>query len=84
MVSISCFVKKANITNLKLIGIRDNKYASAVGNIVYFITKLKLREKGYTMFNENDIEDLVSTKKNKLNMSNESMLGKVFGYFFGE
>lgn len=78
------FAKKASITHLKLIGIRDNKYSSCVGNIVYFMTKLKLREKGYTMFSGSDVEDLISTKKNKLNMSNESMLGKVFGYFFGE
>ena len=78
------FAKKANITNLKLIGIRDNKYSSCVGNIVYFITKLKLRERGYTMFSTSEVEDLVSVKKNKLNMSSESMLGKVFGYFFGE
>ena len=36
------------------------------------------------MFSGSDVEELVSTKKNKLNMSNESMLKKVFGYFFGE
>lgn len=78
------FAKKASITHLSLIGIRDNKYSSCVGNIVYFMTKLKLREKGYTMLSGSDIEDLISTKKNKLNLSNESMLKKVFGYFFGE
>ena len=35
------------------------------------------------MFSESDADELVSVKKNK-QMTNESMLGKVFGYFFGE
>ena len=73
----------ARITDLKMIGIRNNKYSSSVGNIVYYITKLKLREKKYYMFSESDADELVSVKKNK-QMTNESMLGKVFGYFFGE
>ena len=77
------FTKMARITDLKMIGIRNNKYSSSVGNIVYYITKLKLREKKYSMFSESDADELVSVKKNK-QMTNESMLGKVFGYFFGE
>ncbi len=78
------FGKSAIIGNVKLVGIRNNKYASAVGNIVYFINKLKLKGKEYTMFSKSDVEDLSSTHKNIINISNESMLGKVFGYFFSE
>ena len=76
--------KDAIIGNVKLLGIRKNKYSSAVGNIVYFIHKLKLKGKECTMISNNDMEVLSSNKKNVINISNETMLGKVFGYFFGE
>ena len=36
------------------------------------------------MISQDDMEELSSTKKNLINVSNESMLGKVFGYFFSE
>jgi hypothetical protein len=36
------------------------------------------------MFNKNDIEELSASRKGVINISNESMLGKVFGYFFNE
>ena len=75
--------KNAKIRNINLTGLRNNKYSSALGNIVYFIQKLKLKGKNYTMITSDDMENLSSTKKN-LVISNESMLGKVFGYFFGE
>lgn len=84
LVAESIFGKNVIIGNVKLIGIRNNKYSSAVGNIVYFINKLKIKGKNYTMINDTDMEVLSSTKKNLINVSNESMLGKVFGYFFGE
>jgi len=78
------FNKKATIGNIKLVGIRNNIYSSAFGNIIYFINKLKLKGKSYTMVSSNDMEDLSSVKKNTTNTSNETMLEKVFGYFFGE
>lgn len=71
-----------SIGNIKIIGVRNNKYSSAIGNIIYFINRLKLRGNNYSMFSEED-ENKLSSKKNA-NNSNESMLGKVFGYFFGE
>lgn len=78
------FGKGTIIGNVKLVGIRNNRYASAVGNIVYFINKLKIKGKEYTMLSKSDVEELSSTRKNIINISNESMLGKVFGYFFSE
>ena len=36
------------------------------------------------MLDNSDVEELTSTKKSLINVSNESMLGKVFGYFFSE
>lgn len=78
------FGKFASIGNVRLVGIRNNKYSSAVGNIVYFINKLKLKGQDYSMVSDSYAEELSSTKKNIVNISNDSMLGKVFGYFFGE
>ena len=76
--------KNAIVGNVKVVGIRNNKYSSAVGNIVYFIHKQKLKGQDYTMISNNDMEMLSSSKRNVINISNDTMLGKVFGYFFGE
>lgn len=84
LIAENIFGKNVIIGNVRLIGIRNNKYSSAIGNIVYFINKLKVKGKDYTMVSDTDMEVLSSTKKNLINVSNESMLGKVFGYFFGE
>lgn len=70
--------KNVIIGDIKLIGIRDNKYSSAIGNIIYFINKLKLKGKNYSMFTKAETEEMISTKKE------ETMVGKVFNYFFGE
>jgi len=78
------FNKKATIGSIRLVGIRNNIYSSAFGNIIYFINKLKLKGKSYTMVDSNDMEDLSSIKKNTTSTSNETMLERVFGYFFGE
>ena len=78
------FGKNVSIGNVKMIGIRNNKYSSAIGNVVYFINKLKLKGRDYTMLSEDDIENLSSPKRGLVNISGSSMLGKVFGYFFGE
>ena len=50
--------------------------------IKFFHEKLNLRGKEYTMFDEDDEEDLVSSRKGVLNITEDSILGKVFGYFF--
>lgn len=78
------FNKKAIIGNIRLVGLRNNIYSSAFGNIIYFINKLKLKGKSYTMVGSSDMEDLSSVRKNTTNTSNETMLERVFGYFFGE
>lgn len=74
----------AKVGSIRLIGLRNNKYSACVGNIAYFISKLKLKGKLYSMISKNDMEDLSSSKNGVLSVSDESMLGKVFGYFFSE
>lgn len=74
----------AKIGSIRLVGLRNNKYSASVGNIAYFISKLKLKGKLYSMISKNDMEDLSSSKSGLINVSEESMLGKLFGYFFNE
>lgn len=74
----------AYIGNIKLLGARNNKYSTAIGNIIYFIGTLKLKGQDYTMLSKRDMEILSSPDKHLINTSDETMLGKVFGYFFGQ
>lgn len=71
----------AIIGNVSLTGARNNKYSSIIGNIIYFVEKLKLKGKNYSMITEEDMEILSTPRKTS---TNDTMLGKVFGYFFGE
>lgn len=75
------FNKKAMIGNVRLIGLRNNKFASAVGNIVYFVNTLNLKGKEYTMIDMDNVDEKASRGNEA---SEDSMFGKVFGYFFGE
>lgn len=68
--------------NVRLVGVRNNKYSTAIGNIIYFLNTLKLKGMDYSMLSEDDMEELSSP--NKLVNNNETVLGKVFSYFFGE
>ena len=76
------FGKEARVGNIETIGIRDNKYAALSGMIKYFHEKLNLRGREYSMFDSETEGELVSTKKGTLNITEDSVLGKVFGYFF--
>ena len=74
----------AYVGKIKLVGARSNIYSTALGNIIYFISTLKLKGQDYTMLSGRDMEILSSPDRHFINTSNETMLGKVFGYFFGE
>ena len=64
--------------DLDVIGIRNNAYSSSYGMVKYFIEKLKLRGREYTMFNEDKEYKLVEERKNSDGFS----FGKFFEYFF--
>ena len=61
-----------------VIGIRNYIYTSSYGMIKYFIDKLKLRGREYTMFNEDKEYKLIEERKNNKGFS----FSKFFGYFF--
>jgi len=71
------FSDNAKVGNIDTIGIRDNKYSTTSGLIRCFNEKLELRDRSYTMIDfDNENND------KKIDMSDTSVLGKVFGYFF--
>ncbi len=75
----------ATLGNVRLVGIRNNKYSVCIGNVVYFINKLKLKGKDYSMISATDSEEISETKKRIINnVSEDSTLGKLFNYFFSE
>ena len=75
----SVFGNLAKVGSIKIIGARDNKYANAIGMIKYFHEKLRLRDKEYSMLNQEELDSLSGIGKNK---NNSSILNKVFGMFF--
>ncbi len=77
----SVFGHSAKIANIHEIGVRNNKYSSSLGLIKYFDSKLKLRNKEFSIFDLEEQEEL-DGKHKKINISENSVLGKLFGYFF--
>ena len=70
------------INSINTLGARDNSYSVAFGMIRYFIDKLSIRGKDYTMFDDDKYFDLVENKRNNINNGNTSVFGKLFGYLF--
>ena len=70
------------INPIKTIGVRDNCYSQSFGMIKYFIDKLSIRGKEYTMFDEDTQIDLVENKKNNVNSNDSSVFGRLFSYLF--
>jgi len=57
--------KDVIIYTLQEIGIRDNKYVTAYGGIKYFIEKMTVRGKDYSMINSEDEELLLTPSEKK-------------------
>ncbi len=72
---------KGIIGSVEEIGARNNKYATAVGMIKYYNSRLKLRNVEFSIFNLDEQAELGGTDK-RINVSDKSLLGKLFGYFF--
>ena len=77
----SIFASNAESHNLNIIGVRNNVYSTAVGMIKYFNEKINLKDREYSIFDDDDLDTLCNSEV-KVNISNDSILGKVFGYFF--
>lgn len=71
------FEDNTRVGNIDTIGIRNNKYSTVSGLIRCFDAKLELRDRSFTMI---DLDNENSDKK--IDLNDNSVLGKVFGYFF--
>lgn len=81
ILATSIFGKNVTFGNVNIIGVRDNKYSTAVGMIKNFNDKLNSKDRDYSIFDEEELEILCSSDK-RINVASDSILGKVFGYFF--
>ncbi len=77
----SIFGNRANLRQVPEIGVRDNKYSTCVGLIKYYNSRLKLRNKDFSIFSLEEQEEFSGLSK-KVSLSENSLLGKLFGYFF--
>lgn len=71
--------RKGRILNVNVIGIRDSRFTTSYGAIKYFVDKLNLRDKDYTMFVDEKVEEMLRARKK---MGTGSALGKIFGRIF--
>ncbi len=69
------------IGKVEEIGARDNKYSTAVGIIKYYNSRLKLRNIDFSVFSLEEQEEL-GGKGKRISVVDNSLLGKIFGYFF--
>ncbi|HOO67908.1 MAG TPA: cell division protein FtsA [Bacilli bacterium] len=77
------FGNNTKLGKIETIGIRSNKYSIVSGLIKSFDTKLNFRNKEYSMIGISEAEELTNQRK-RLNINDNSVVGKVFGYFFDD
>lgn len=77
----SVFGPKGMVGSVTEIGARHNKYSVALGMIKYYNSRLKMREVEYSIFSLEEQEEFGGAHK-RVNISDNSLLGKIYGYFF--
>lgn len=75
------FGKNAKVSHINTIGIRDNSYASSYGLIKWYDYNAKLKNYDYSILSLEEQEAFSKEEKETKNSSN-SIIGKVFDYFF--
>lgn len=70
-----------SVLNIQTMGIRNNKYSSAIGMIKYFDEKMRLREKNISLISEDKIKEIEENKQSMLDLTEETFISKIFGYF---
>ena len=71
----------ARIAETNEIGARNNIYSTAIGLIKFYYRKLRLRNKEFSIFTLDEQEEFSGLEQKK-GISENSILGKVFGIFF--
>lgn len=75
------FGKNVTFGNVSIIGARDNKYSTSIGLIKNFNNKLTTKDRDFSIFDDEELEALSSSNKS-ISVASDSIIGKVFGYFF--
>lgn len=73
------FGKSQEVNTLNKLGVRNNKFSTALGVISFYYNKLKFRDKKATTVDEDGQEEIFKEKKK---IDESSLLGKVYSYFF--
>ena len=74
------FDKNVIIYTVNTLGVRDNKYVTALGMIKYFIDKMDTRGRLYSMISDTETEELINpTEKNK----KDHAISRIFTNFIG-
>ena len=73
------FEKNTVIHVVDTIGVRDNKYTTALGMIKYFVEKMEIRGKNYSMISTVDEELLITPDSNS--KKEDTIINKLFGNF---
>jgi cell division protein FtsA len=74
------FDKNVIIYTVNTLGVRDNKYVTALGMIKYFIDKMETRGKMYSMISDTDIEELTSPSSKE---KKDNTISRIFTNFIG-
>ena len=78
---LEVFGKNARTCYINTIGIRDTRYASALGLIKWYDYNAKLKNYDYSILNLEEQEEF-SKEESEAKTSSNSIIGKVFDYFF--
>ena len=78
---LEVFGKNARTCYINTIGIRDTRYASALGLIKWYDYNAKLKNYDYSILSLEEQEEF-SREESEAKTSSNSIIGKVFDYFF--
>ncbi len=73
--------KKVSVGNVRVIGARNNKFSSVIGSVVYFINKLNIKGKEYSMFSKLEQSEISEVRKGD---SDNTVINRIFGFFTNE
>ena len=75
------FGKNVTLGNINVLGVRNNKYSSAIGLIKWFDYNQKLKDRDYSILSIEEQEKFSKIDEQE-SITDNGVIGKVFGYFF--
>ncbi len=75
------FGVEAVVLNISTMGIRSNMFSSSIGIIKYFHEKMKLRQKEVSLIDKEKIDEIEHGKHSMLDLTEDTFISKIFGYF---